>query len=86
MPFEEGTQGDGVSGTVGGRLREGSGECVWGSDDFGGDWGECTVTRGGDLVGDLGGEKATIEVGRGLGLLHGAPVARPRGVRVPLPV
>lgn len=39
------------------------------------------MRRGGDLVGDLGGEKATIDEGLGLGVLQGArrPV-RPRGV------
>lgn len=55
-----------------------------GSEGLGGDWGECMVTRGGDLVGDLGGEKATIEIGRGLGLLQGVRITLPRGVMEPL--
>lgn len=39
------------------------------------------MTFGGDLVRDLGGEKAIMEEGRGFGLLHGAcSVDLPRGV------
>lgn len=44
------------------------------------------MTFGGDLdrdfLGDLGGEKATIEVGLGLGLLHGGRNELDRGVTV----
>jgi len=53
----------------------------------GGDLGDWTVTLGGERVrervGDLGGEKATMEVGRGLGLLQGARRAKERGVGLP---
>lgn len=53
--------------------REGRGDSICGSVDLGGgDFGDCTVTLGGDLVGDLGGENATMLVGRGFELLHGA--------------
>lgn len=38
-----------------------------------------------DLVGDLGGEKATMEVGLGFGLLHGARRVLDRGVTVLAP-
>jgi len=55
-----------------------------GSEGLGGDLGDWTVTRGGDLVGDLGGEKATMEIGRGLGLLQGVRITLPRGVMEPL--
>lgn len=37
-------------------------------------------------MGDLGGEKATMEVGLGLGLLHGIRTLLPRGVTVPVPL
>ena len=56
---------------------------------MGGDLGDCTVTFGGDLdlVGDLGGEKAIIEVGRGFPLLHGMrPRVLDRGVTEPVPL
>ena len=68
--------------------REGRGERMGVSWELvGGDLGDCTVTLGGDRAwdreGDRGGEKATMDVGRGLELLHGM---RERGVTVPLPL
>ena len=56
--------------------------------DLGGDLGESTVTFGGDLVGDLGGEKAIMDVGRGFPLLfHGMrPSVLERGVTEPDPL
>jgi hypothetical protein len=50
--------------------------------------GDCMVTFGGDLrVGDLGGEKAIIDVGLGFGVLHGIrPTVPARGVTVPAPL
>jgi hypothetical protein len=70
--------------------REGRGESTWdpGPGDFGGDFGDCTVTFGGDLlVGDLGGEKAIMDVGLGFGVLHGIrPTVPARGVTVPAPL
>lgn len=55
--------------------------------DLGGDRGDCTVTFGGDLVGDLGGEKAIMEVGRGFPLLQGMrPSVLERGVTEPVPL
>ena len=56
-----------------------------GSRYFGDDWGDCTVSRGGDLVGERGGEKATMEVGRAFGVPHGErnPVL-PRSVNDPV--
>lgn len=46
------------------------------------------MTLGGDLDlgGDLGGEKAIIDVGRGLGLLQGMRKVLARGVTVPAPL
>jgi hypothetical protein len=85
IPFR-GVPGDGDSMAACGRFREGSGECIGVFEECGGDLGELTRTRGGDLVGDLGGEKATIEIGRGLELLHGVRMTLPRGVMEPLPV
>ena len=70
--------------------REGRGESMGGVMLDGGDLGDCTMTLGGDPVrgraGDLGGEKATIDVGRGLELLHGARSIEDRGVGLPLPL
>lgn len=70
--------------------REGRGERMGGVMLAGGDLGDWTVTLGGervrDLVGERGGEKATMEVGRGLGLLHGARRVEERGVGLPLPL
>ena len=37
-------------------------------------------------MGDLGGEKATMDVGLGFGLLHGMRTVFPRGVTVPAPL
>lgn len=55
--------------------------------DLGGDLGDCTMTLGGDLVGDLGGEKAIIDVGRGFPLFHGMrPNVLDRGVTEPVPL
>jgi hypothetical protein len=58
--------------------------------DLGGDFGDCTVTFGGERVGDLGGEgeKAIMDVGRGLPLLfHGMrPSVLDRGVTDPEPL
>lgn len=53
---------------------------------LGGDLGDCTVTLGGDLVGDLGGEKAIMEMGLGFGLLHGIRRVLARGVAEPTPL
>lgn len=70
--------------------REGRGERMGGVMLAGGDLGDCTVTLGGDRVreraGDLGGEKATIDVGRGLEWLHGARSVDERGVGFPFPL
>lgn len=75
---------DGESNDVCGLFREGSGERICGSGPFGGDAGDWTVTLGGDLVGDLGGEKATMEVGRDFALLQGVCRLLPRGVVGPV--
>jgi hypothetical protein len=54
--------------------------------------GDCTITFGGDLdldfdflVGDLGGEKAIMDVGLGFGLLQGMRTLVARGVIEPAP-
>lgn len=69
--------------------RDGLGECTGDAYCFGGDFGDWTMTFGGDLdldlVGDLGGEKAIIDVGLGLELLHGMRTVLARGVTVPAP-
>ena len=44
------------------------------------------MTLGGDLVGERGGEKATMDVGRGLGTLQGERIFLPRGVAGPFPL
>ena len=77
----------GESKEVCGIFREGKGERILGSRYLGGDWGDCIVTRGGDLVGERGGEKATIEVGRAFGVPQGErnPVL-PRRVTDPVAV
>jgi hypothetical protein len=68
--------------------RDGRGERIGGVRFAGGDLGELTVTLGGERVrervGDRGGEKATMDVGRGLGLLQGARSVEDRGVGLPL--
>jgi hypothetical protein len=68
--------------------RDGRGERIGGARFAGGDLGELTVSFGGERVrervGDLGGEKATMDVGRGLGLLQGARSVDDRGVGLPL--
>jgi hypothetical protein len=67
--------------------RSGWGECMGDVEDFGGDLGDWTVTFGGDLVGDLGGEKAIIDVGLCFGVPHSdCPRVFERGVTVPLPL
>lgn len=73
--------------------RDGKGECIGESKDFGGDFGDCTMTLGGDLdldfdflVGDLGGEKTIIDVGLGFGLLQGIRTLLDRGVTEPAPL
>jgi hypothetical protein len=86
VPFETGVPGEGESKEVWGKFRAGNGEYIWGSNDFGGDWGDSTVTQGGDLVGSLGGENATMDIGRGFGVLHGVGGALPRGVIEPWPL
>jgi hypothetical protein len=67
-------------------MREGRGECMGVSMDFGGDFGDCTSTLGGDLVFERGGEKAIRDVGRGLERLAGVSNALPRGVAGPFAV
>ena len=67
------------------RTLEGAGECI-GVSVLGGDRGDCTITLGGDLVFDLGGEKATIDEGRGFGVLHGACNVLTLGVTDPVPL
>lgn len=86
-PFEAvGLLGE-VSSDAWKEVRDGSGECICGPGDLGGgDAGELTRTLGGDLVGDLGGEKATMDEGRGLGMLHGDRIVLPRGVAGPVPL
>jgi hypothetical protein len=94
-PLVAETGGDGESKAVCESGREGRGECISESKDFGGDFGDWTMTFGGDLVrfgGDLdlaadrGGEKAIIEEGRGFGLLHGVRIVLARGVTEPAPL
>ena len=86
--FLDAAGGDGESRAACEVGREGRGERMDGARFAGGDLGELTVTFGGervrDRVGERGGEKATIEVGRGLGLLHGARRVEERGVGLPL--
>lgn len=77
----------GESSAAWGVGREGRGERMGGVQPPGGDLGDWTVTLGGERVrervGDLGGEKATMDVGRGLGLLQGARRVEERGVGLP---
>ena len=84
------TGGEGESSAACEVGREGRGERIGGVLLAGGDLGDCTVTLGGDCVrdrvGDLGGEKATMDVGRGLGLVHGARSVEERGVGLPVPL
>jgi hypothetical protein len=84
------TAGEGESSAACDVGRDGRGERMGGVPPAGGDLGDCTRTLGGDRVrarvGDLGGEKATIDVGRGLELLQGARSVDDRGVGLPLPV
>jgi hypothetical protein len=88
VPFVVDTGGEGESNAACESGREGRGECISGSKDFGGDLGDCTMTFGGDLdlAADLGGEKAIIEVGLGFGLLHGIRIVLARGVTEPAPL
>jgi len=86
-PFEAPPTGLGECSAAWDVGREGRGEWILRSGDFEGDPGEWTVTLGGDLAlvgergfGDLGGEKAIMEMGRGLGLLHGVRTVVVRGV------
>lgn len=85
-PFEE-AAGDGESRAACDFGRDGRGERMGGVMFAGGDRGDWTVTLGGERVrervGDLGGEKATMDVGRGLGLLQGARSVDERGVGLP---
>lgn len=85
-PFDDGVEGDCDSKDAYEVGREGRGEWIGGSNDLGGDLGDCTVTLGGDLVGDLGGEKATMDVGLGFGLAHDMRILLARGVTVPAPL
>ena len=84
------TAGEGESSAACDIGRDGRGERMGGVLLAGGDLGDCTRTLGGDRVrdrvGDLGGEKATIDVGRGLVLLQGARSVDDRGVGLPFPV
>lgn len=84
------TGGEGESSAAWDVGRDGRGERMGGVILAGGDLGDWTVTLGGERVrervGDLGGEKATMDVGRGLGLLHGARSVDDRGVGLPLPL
>lgn len=67
--------------------RDGRGDRMGGFRPAGGDLGDWTVTLGGERVrervGDLGGEKATMDVGRGLEVLQGARRVEARGVGLP---
>jgi hypothetical protein len=87
-PLVVDTGGDGESKAACDSGREGRGECTSESKDFGGDLGDCTITFGGDLdlAADLGGEKAIIEEGLGLGLLQGVRIVLARGVIEPAPL
>jgi hypothetical protein len=86
MPEEIGLCAVGESSAVCCLMREGRGECMGVSMDFGGDFGDCTSTLGGDLVFERGGEKAIRDVGRGLERLAGVSNALPRGVAGPFAV
>jgi hypothetical protein len=78
---------EGESNAAGGVGCEGCGECTGEVEDLGGDLGDWIVTFGGDLVGDLGGEKAIIDVGLGFGVPQSErPRVFERGVTVPLPL
>lgn len=81
LPLDGGAETEDESRAACDVGREGCGESIWDSDDLdGGDLGDWIRTLGGDLVGDLGGEKATIEVGLGFGLPHGIRSVPARGV------
>lgn len=81
--------GEGESSAACDLGRDGRGERMGGVMPPGGDLGDWTVSLGGERVrervGERGGEKATMEVGRGLELLHGARRVEERGVGLPLP-
>jgi hypothetical protein len=84
------TGGEGESRAACDFGREGRGERIGGVSCGGGERGDWTITLGGERVrervGDLGGEKATIDVGRGLGLDQGARKLDERGVGLPFPL
>ena len=91
LAIESGFDATGVEGESSAACdvgREGRGDSMGGVKPAGGDLGDCTVTLGGDRVrarvGDLGGEKAIMDDGRGLELPHGARSVEARGVGLPL--
>lgn len=79
-PFEVAGEGVGECSAAWDFGREGRGAWICASGVFAGDLGDWTRTLGGDLVGDLGGEKAIMDVGRGLELLQGERAVLTRGV------
>lgn len=93
LAIESGFDATGVEGESSAACdlgREGRGDSMGGVKPAGGDLGDCTVTLGGDRVrarvGDLGGEKAIMDDGRGLELPHGARSVEARGVGLPFPL
>jgi hypothetical protein len=93
LAIESGFDATGVEGESSAACdlgREGRGDSMGGVKPAGGDLGDCTVTLGGDRVrarvGDLGGEKAIMDDGRGLELPHGARSVKARGVGLPFPL
>lgn len=88
-PFERAGR-EGESSAACDSGAEGRGERTGGFECGGGDLGDWTMTLGGDRVrervGERGGDKATMDVGRGLGLLHGARSMDERGVGLPSPL
>jgi hypothetical protein len=91
LPFKADPGVVGESRTACDFGRDGFGECIGDPYCLGGDLGDWIMTFGGDLdldldlVGDLGGEKAIMDVGLGLELLHGMRTVLARGVTVPAP-
>jgi len=84
-PFEVPGEGVGEWSAAWDFGREGRGAWIWASGVFAGDRGDWTKTLGGDLVGDLGGEKAIMDVGRGLALPRGEREVLARGVTDAVP-